>query len=88
MSSAERRAAAVVDLTTVRRNCVRLADSLSGTARLCAVVKADGYGHGAVECAGAALAGGASWLAVGGRGGGRRDSRGVPRCPAAHAWGP
>ena len=64
MSSAERRAAAVVDLTTVRRNCVRLADSLSGTARLCAVVKADGYGHGAVECAGAALAGGASWLAV------------------------
>ena len=64
MSAAERRAAAVVDLTAVRRNCVRLADGLSGTARLCAVVKADGYGHGAVECAGAALAGGASWLAV------------------------
>jgi alanine racemase len=64
MSSAERRAAAVVDLAAVRRNCVRLADGLSGTARLCAVVKADGYGHGAVECAGAALAGGASWLAV------------------------
>src|SRR5581483_6707579 len=59
-----RRAAAVVDLTVVRRNCVRLADGLSGTARLCAVVKADGYGHGALECAGAALAGGASWLAV------------------------
>jgi alanine racemase len=64
MSAAERRAAAVVDLAAVRRNCVRLADGLSGTARLCAVVKADGYGHGAVECAGAALAGGASWLAV------------------------
>jgi alanine racemase len=64
MSSAERRAAAVVDLAAVRRNCVRLADGLSGTARLCAVVKADGYGHGAVECAGAALAGGASWIAV------------------------
>jgi len=28
------------------------------------VVKADGYGHGAVACARAALAGGASWLAV------------------------
>jgi alanine racemase len=27
-------------------------------------VKADGYGHGAVHCASAALAGGASWLAV------------------------
>ena len=33
---------------------------------LCAVVKADGYGHGAVESARAALAGGASWLAVAG----------------------
>ncbi len=32
--------------------------------RLCAVVKADGYGHGAVQSARAALAGGASWLAV------------------------
>ena len=32
--------------------------------RLCAVVKANAYGHGAVECARAALAGGASWLAV------------------------
>jgi alanine racemase len=64
MNAAERRAAAVVDLAAVRRNCVRLADGLSGTARLCAVVKADGYGHGVLECAGAALAGGASWLAV------------------------
>ena len=31
---------------------------------MCAVVKADGYGHGAVECGRAALAGGATWLAV------------------------
>ena len=29
-------------------------------------MKADGYGHGAVASARAALAGGASWLAVGG----------------------
>jgi len=64
MSSPELRAAAVVDLGAVRRNCVRLADGLEGAARLCAVVKADGYGHGAVECARAALAGGASWIAV------------------------
>jgi alanine racemase len=33
-------------------------------AALCAVVKADGYGHGAVTAARAAVAGGASWLAV------------------------
>src|SRR5262249_5977991 len=31
---------------------------------LCAVVKADGYGHGAAPVARAALAGGATWLAV------------------------
>jgi alanine racemase len=33
-------------------------------AELCAVVKADGYGHGAVASARAALEGGATWLAV------------------------
>lgn len=58
------RALARVDLGAVQRNCVRLASALGEDARLCAVVKADGYGHGAVECAQAAIAGGASWLAV------------------------
>ena len=58
------RAAAVVDPGAVERNCRRLASGLEDSARLCAVVKADGYGHGAVPCAAAALAGGASWLAV------------------------
>ncbi len=58
------RAVAVVDDAAVERNCRRLADELADGVRLCAVVKADGYGHGAVECARAALAGGASWLAV------------------------
>jgi alanine racemase len=57
------RAVAVVDRGAVERNCARLVDQLGGS-RLCAVVKADGYGHGAVECARAALAGGATWLAV------------------------
>ena len=53
------RAVAVVDDAAVERNCRRLADELADGVRLCAVVKADGYGHGAVECARAALAGGA-----------------------------
>ncbi len=57
------RAVAVVDRGAVERNCARLVDQLGGS-RLCAVVKADGYGHGAIECARAALAGGATWLAV------------------------
>jgi alanine racemase len=52
-----------VDLGAVARNCGRLKDVLDG-AELCAVVKADGYGHGAVPCARAALAGGATRLAV------------------------
>ena len=55
------RAVATVNLAAIERNAARLAGE--GPA-LCAVVKADGYGHGAVACARAALAGGASWLAV------------------------
>jgi alanine racemase len=58
------RAVARVDLAAVRANCARLAGELRGGAELCAVVKADGYGHGAEGCATAALAGGASRLAV------------------------
>jgi alanine racemase len=60
----DRRAVAVVDVGAVERNCARLARELGDETALCAVVKADGYGHGAIECARAALAGGASWLAV------------------------
>ena len=37
---------------------------LAAPAEVCAVVKADGYGHGAVPVARAALAAGAAWLAV------------------------
>jgi alanine racemase len=58
------RALAAVDLAAIERNCARLAGELGDGTVLCAVVKADGYGHGAVECARAALAGGAGWLAV------------------------
>jgi alanine racemase len=57
------RAVAHVDLSAVEHNCALLKARL-GEAELCAVVKADGYGHGAGECARAALAGGATWLAV------------------------
>jgi alanine racemase len=55
------RAVARVNLAAIERNSARLA---AATPRLCAVVKANAYGHGAVECSRAALAGGASWLAV------------------------
>jgi alanine racemase len=58
------RAVARIDLGAVERNCAHLISRLAGDAELCAVVKADGYGHGGVDCARAALAGGAARLAV------------------------
>ncbi len=58
------RAVARIDFDAVRGNCARLLAELRAGAELCAVVKADGYGHGADGCAAAALDGGASRLAV------------------------
>jgi alanine racemase len=52
------RAVARIDLGAVERNCTRLPKPL------CAVVKADAYGHGVEPVVEAALAGGATWLAV------------------------
>lgn len=58
------RVVARIDAGAITANCERLRTELDGTAALCAVVKADGYGHGAVTSARAALQGGATWLAV------------------------
>jgi alanine racemase len=58
------RALARIDFEAIRANCVRLRRELNDGAELCAVVKADGYGHGAEGVAAAALAGGASRFAV------------------------
>lgn len=58
-----RPARAEVDLDAIRHN-VRVLAEYAGDAMVCAVVKADGYGHGAIEVAGAALETGARWLAV------------------------
>lgn len=67
-SSVERamavRALVRVDLGAVERNCRRLRKIAGEGSTLCAVVKANAYGHGAVPVAYAALGGGASWLAV------------------------
>jgi alanine racemase len=58
------RALARVNLAAIERNVARLRAGLTGGADLCVVVKANGYGHGAVPTARAALAGGARSLAV------------------------
>jgi alanine racemase len=56
------RAELVIDLAAIRHN-VRLLKELAGTAMM-TVVKADGYGHGLLEVAGAAREAGADWLGV------------------------
>ena len=54
---------AEVDLSAIRHNVAVLAERVA-PAQVCTVVKAFGYGHGALEVSRAALAGGATWLAV------------------------
>ena len=54
---------AEIDLDAIAHN-VRTLRALSRPALLCAVVKANGYGHGAEPVARAAVAAGADWLAV------------------------
>lgn len=61
--SAHRVTRAEIDLQALRNNVQVLAKRV-GPAQLWAVVKADAYGHGAIPCATAALAGGAQGLCV------------------------
>lgn len=56
-------AEALIDLGAVRDNVIALRRHV-GPAGLMAVVKADGYGHGLIQAATAAVAGGADWLGV------------------------
>ncbi|GAA5068649.1 alanine racemase [Streptomyces similanensis] len=55
------RARAEIDLAALRANVRALRERTPGAA-LMAVVKSDAYGHGAVRCARAAVAAGATWL--------------------------
>lgn len=61
--AAMRPTSCIVDLKAIEKN-VRMLKERAAPTPICAVVKADGYGHGAVQAAEAAIAGGASWLAV------------------------
>jgi alanine racemase len=58
------RSEVMVDIGALRRN-VRTLQRVADGAQLWAVVKANGYGHGMVDAAGAALGAGASGLCVG-----------------------
>ncbi|WP_432143897.1 alanine racemase [Streptomyces sp. bgisy084] len=61
MNETAKRARAAIDLAAVRSNVRALRDR-APRAELMAVVKSDGYGHGAVRCARAAREAGAGWL--------------------------
>ena len=54
---------AEIDLDALRHN-FRAVKARAGELPLCAVVKADSYGHGAVQCARVFAQEGAAWLAV------------------------
>ena len=58
-----RAARADIDLSAIAHNIEVLAAHVA-PAEVCAVVKADGYGHGAIAVGQAAIEAGASWLAV------------------------
>jgi len=62
-SAERRRAWAEIDLGAIRHNAAILG-GLAAPAALCAVVKANAYGHGSAQAAQAALDGGASSLGV------------------------
>lgn len=55
---------AEIDLSALRHNYRTLASHVAPKALICAVVKCDAYGHGALECALALEAEGAQWFGV------------------------
>jgi alanine racemase len=55
---------AEVSLTTLRQNFRTVQKHVGANVTVCAIVKADAYGHGAVECSKALEAEGAKWLGV------------------------
>lgn len=65
MEDTDRRWAWVeIDLQAIRHNVLEARKHLRPGTKLMAVVKADGYGHGAVQCARTAIAAGADYLGV------------------------
>src|SRR5207302_3879273 len=55
---------AEISLTALRHNFRTIQDFVAPEATVCAVVKADAYGHGAIECSRALEKEGCLWFAV------------------------
>ena len=73
-----RAAWAEIDLGALEHNYRAIKSCIKGNAKLCAVVKADAYGHGAIETAKVALAEGADYLAVAAISSGLAPMRPIP----------
>ena len=81
----------IIDPEAIRSNMAALREAVPKSAKMMAVVKADGYGHGGVTAAEAALRGGADALAVASVGEGAELRRAGVKAPilvlgAASAW--
>jgi alanine racemase len=55
---------AEIDLSAFRHNLTEIRSLVAPKVKIMAVVKADGYGHGAIPCAKAAVEAGTDWLGV------------------------
>lgn len=55
---------AEIDVGALRHNAAQIKAALAPSVQLLAMVKSNGYGHGAITASLAALAGGATWLGV------------------------
>ena len=55
---------AEIDVAALRDNAAQIKAALAPSVQLLAMVKSNGYGHGAITASLAALAGGATWLGV------------------------
>ncbi|MDD5017959.1 MAG: alanine racemase [Eubacteriales bacterium] len=55
---------AKIDLNAIKQNVINIKRHIPKNTMFCAVVKADGYGHGSVMVSKAAIEAGAEWLAV------------------------
>lgn len=64
MTDSQRPTWAEISLAALRRNYCNIKRTLTPGAQLMAVVKADAYGHGAIECARALEGAGADWFGV------------------------
>jgi len=64
MKSIVRATKAIISLKAIAQNAAQIRKNISGNVKIMAVVKGDGYGHGAVEVSKAALRNGVEYLAV------------------------